>query len=263
MKVAWGTDVHFDFIQTEDVRRYCERISQHDVDAVLLGGDIAMADDVTDWVRFVASEVRRPVYFVLGNHDYYAGRIAAVRGRMLGDLGGAHWLPAAGAVRLTANTVLVGHDGWGDGRHGTFLESGVDLSDYYLIGDLQDAYTDKSSLQKKLQELGDDAAGTFRPMFEQALRSSPEVLVLTHVPPFREACWHEGSLSTDEWLGGFTCKAMGDVLFELARAHPERQVKVLCGHTHSPGTAEILPNLRVHTGRAVYGAPEFEILEVS
>jgi len=141
MKVAWGTDVHFDFIQTEDVRRYCERISQHDVDAVLLGGDIAMADDVTDWVRFVASEVRRPVYFVLGNHDYYAGRIAAVRGRMLGDLGGAHWLPAAGAVRLTANTVLVGHAYAPEGKPVTELVTGLRVGQLRygvaVIGDRQ------------------------------------------------------------------------------------------------------------------------------
>jgi len=38
---------------------------------------------------------------------------------------------------------------------------------------------------------------------------------------------------------------------------------VLCGHTHSSGETQILPNLFVKTGRAEYGAPELqEIINV-
>ena len=78
------------------------------------------------------------------------------------------------------------------------------------------------------------------------------------MPPFREACWHEGRISDDDWLPHFTCKAVGDVLSEAMRARPDRQMTVLCGHTHGAGEAEILPNLRVSTGGAVYGEPEVQ-----
>jgi hypothetical protein len=81
------------------------------------------------------------------------------------------------------------------------------------------------------------------------------VLVLTHVPPFREACWHEGRISSDDFLPHFACAATGTVLRDFADAHPERQVTVLCGHTHSAGEAVIRPNLRVRTGSARYGEP--------
>ena len=60
--------------------------------------------------------------------------------------------------------------------------------------------------------LGDDAAATLRPHLVEALEAAPEVLLLTHVPPFREACWHEGRTSDDDWAPGFTCKAVGDLL---------------------------------------------------
>ena len=33
---------------------------------------------------------------------------------------------------------------------------------------------------------------------------------------------------------------------------------VLCGHTHSAGEAQVLPNLRVLTGGAEYGRPELQ-----
>jgi hypothetical protein len=46
-------------------------------------------------------------------------------------------------------------------------------------------------------------------------------------------------------------------------AHPDRQLTVLCGHTHGSGECRILPNLKVNTGGAVYGKPEVQqIIEV-
>jgi hypothetical protein len=41
----------------------------------------------------------------------------------------------------------------------------------------------------------------------------------------------------------------------MPSAAPDRQMTVLCGHTHGSSEAEILPNLRVLTGGAVYGNP--------
>jgi hypothetical protein len=38
-------------------------------------------------------------------------------------------------------------------------------------------------------------------------------------------------------------------------AYPEYVVTVRCGHTHSPGEAEVLPILRVLAGFAEYGRP--------
>lgn len=67
----------------------------------------------------------------------------------------------------------------------------------------------------------------------------------THYPSFHDACWHEGSISNKEWLPWFTCKAMGDMLLALAEEHPDRQILVLCGHTHSRGKVDILPNFKI------------------
>jgi hypothetical protein len=82
------------------------------------------------------------------------------------------------------------------------------------------------------------------------------VLVITHVPPWREACWYQGRLSDDEWAPHFTCQAVGDAISEVMQPFPHRQLTVLCGHTHSPGEAEIAPNIRVLTGGAAYGEPD-------
>jgi 3',5'-cyclic-AMP phosphodiesterase len=202
--------------------------------------------------------VQRPVSAVLGNHDFYRGTIAGVRQKvrqLCCALPNLHYLPDAGVVPLTNTTCLIGHDGWGDGRLGDYDGSDVMLNDFGLIGEFGGFWEPKPERLAKLHALGDEAADHFRRVLPDALARFHHVIVLTHVPPFREACWHAGKVSDDNWLPFFTCKAVGDVLAETMRAAPDRRMTVLCGHTHGSGEADILPNLRVLTGGAVYGNP--------
>jgi predicted phosphohydrolase len=241
---------------------------------LLLGGDIAEAPSLAEWLRFVADQLDMRVYFVLGNHDFYGGSIAAVKGQMAAlDHGGLVWLDEAGVIPLTNSLALVGNGGWADARLGDFAGTNVLLNDYVMIEELRRAgsiseptnplsgWMHKGALAARLAQLGDAAAAALRPVLTEALQRFDEVLVLTHVPPFRDACWHEGQISADDWLPGFTCKAMGDLLSELAAEHPDRRLNVLCGHTHSSGDVTLAPNLRVRTGPALYGHPAFELLE--
>jgi 3',5'-cyclic-AMP phosphodiesterase len=72
-----------------------------------------------------------------------------------------------------------------------------------------------------------------------------------------------GRISDDNWLPHSTCKAGGDVLADAMRKHPDREMTVLCGHTLGAGEAQILPNVRVSTGGAVYGNPTVQrVIEV-
>ncbi len=156
-------------------------------------------------------------------------------------------------VQLTNSVALVGHDGWADGRLGDYGRSGVILNDYRLIPDLTGL--DAETRLARLNALGDEAAGHLRTVLSEALDSFPKVIVLTHVPPFREACWHEGVISNDAYLPHFACGAVGVALIEALADRPNRELLVLCGHTHSAGEVSILPNLRVLTGGAEYGKP--------
>jgi hypothetical protein len=115
----------------------------------------------------------------------------------------------------------------------------------------------------KLHALGDEAAAHFRAVLPEALARFRHVVVVTHVPPFRESCWYRGRTSDDEWLPHFSCQAVGDALAEAMRDRPDQRMTVLCGHTHGAGEAQVLPNLRVLTGGAVYGEPVVQrVLEV-
>jgi len=117
-------------------------------------------------------------------------------------------------------------------------------------------------LRRRLEALGDEAAAYLRGVVAEALGWARHVVVATHVPPWREACWHDGAISGDDWLPFFSCKAVGDVLGDAMRAHGGARMTVLCGHTHGGGEAGILPNLRCLTGAAEYGAPVVRAIDV-
>jgi hypothetical protein len=85
-----------------------------------------------------------------------------------------------------------------------------------------------------------------------------DVIAVTHVPPFREAAWYEGRTSDDNFLPHFSCKAAGDAMLRVMNSNPQCNLLVLCGHTHGSGEANLLNNLKVLTGKAVYGSPEVQ-----
>ncbi len=259
-RVTWLTDVHLNFLGYLDLARFLDQVSATQPDVLLLGGDIGEAPTVADYLEMIAGAVECEVYFVLGNHDYYHGGIDQVR-RAVEELTRQNpklcYLTRGGAVELTPNVALVGHDGWGDGRVGDYLRSDVMLNDYRLIDELSGPLT-KQGRWPLLKRLGDEAAAHIRQTLPAALETHGEAILLTHVPPFREACWHEGRISDDEWSPHFTCHALGDALLEIMSAYPHRQLTVLCGHTHSSGRAQLAPNLHVLTGRATYAQPEVQ-----
>ncbi len=260
-RLVWVTDIHLNFIPMAEVEAFCRRIASAQPDAVLVGGDIGEAPDVATYLRLLADRLERPIYFVLGNHDFYFGSIASVRREAAELTRQSEWLrylPGCGVVELTENACLIGHDAWGDGRIGDYAGSRVMLNDYRLIEELTDL--DRATRLRKLNALGDEAADYLRSLLPDALARFRHVLTLLHVPPFREACWHEGRISDEDYLPHFTCQAVGDVLRDAMWARPDRQMSVLCGHTHGAGEARILPNLDVKTGGAEYGRPSLQEL---
>jgi len=114
-----------------------------------------------------------------------------------------------------------------------------------------------------MKKLADHAANHFIKVLPQALKDHQRVIVLTHVPPFKEATWHQGKISEDDWLPFFSCKVVGDVLKDVMEQHPSGEMTVYCGHCHSSGQCQVLPNLKVITGGAEYGLPKIQsIFEV-
>jgi hypothetical protein len=50
----------------------------------------------------------------------------------------------------------------------------------------------------------------------------------------------------------------GDTILEIMRQAPQKELVIYCGHTHSPGICQPLPNVTIHTGSAEYGFPKVQ-----
>jgi predicted phosphohydrolase len=272
LTLAWATDIHLDHVDPGTARAFVRAVRASGATQLLLGGDITVAEDLAATLVAIAEAAGMPVRFVLGNHDYYGGGIAAVRARVARlDHAGLVWLPASGPVELSPAVTLVGHGGWGDARIGDFSRSDVILNDYVHIEELhrvfdesawEGTYGPDSELERELNRLGDEAAASLAPHLESAAAAGGLVIVLTHVPPFREASRYEDADSGEAFLPHYCCGAVGEVLVKAADENPACRFHVLCGHTHGEGEVAIRPNLVVTTQGARYGNPGYRLVTI-
>ncbi len=263
MKLCWLTDIHLNFIGAGHCRRFFKEVAAVDCDAIVISGDIAEAPSVEIFLSDMAEIVKRPIYYVLGNHDYYYNSIKEVRNEISHF---AHvqkylfWLHEMDPIKLKDGVFMLGVDGWADARYGDYQKSDVILNDSRFIEELaQNFALGREPLQHKMQELADIDAQRLAVLLNEVLQQSVHKIVLiTHVPPFPDACWHAGHPSDDHWLPFFSSKAIGDLLLDFANQHPDIEILVLCGHTHAEFEYNPHENLTVKVGRAQYGEPEVQ-----
>jgi len=245
VRATWLTDIHLNFLRPLALKAFYDRVKAEQPDALLITGDIAEADSVARYLAEMADGIA-PIYFVLGNHDYYRANIRVVRGDIPRASKRATYMPAVPQVKLTDRITMIGVDGWGDARCGD-LASTVQLSDWNLIDDFKKTKTDRDARNELLQRLGTAEARLLSDKLA-SVEQTPELLVLTHVPPYPEACVYDGEPSGPAWSPWFTCIATGEVLDAYAKSHPKQRITVLCGHSHGIGSYQRLPNLEVKTG---------------
>ena len=266
MRAVWLTDIHLVFLRDKSTKVFDPEYDQFlagvraaEPDAVFITGDIGEAPETAFFLQSLAEAWQRPIYFVLGNHDFYFGSVASVRQQIeLLCRGNAHlhYLSARGPITLLPGVALVGHDGWGDGRYGLYHWSDMILNDFRYVADL--AFDGPDAADQRLpvlQALGDAAADHIRRELPAALDENRHVILLTHVPPFAECAIYRHRKMDEQSLPFWACKAMGDAILEIMASRPDRCLTVLCGHTHEACDFAPVPNVRVLVGEAEYGEP--------
>lgn len=265
-ELIWATDVHLDhvghplapFAFGKDLRKNYPTCA-----GLVVTGDIAEGPTLLQTLRGLREGFEGPVYFVLGNHDYYRSSFSQVDALLAEQLSGAtdepHWLRQR-PVWLESSVgrvALVGNGGFYDGRLGD-RETDLQLSDFTRIEELFVAQDEsRAALFSKIAARCDTLTHKLALQLDEILLLLPRlVLIATHVPPFQEAAFHAGQPSNGYWAPFFSSQAMGDMLLSKAQAHAATRFLVLCGHTHGSGRYQPLQNLEVVTGAARYGAPE-------
>jgi 3',5'-cyclic-AMP phosphodiesterase len=115
-RLAWRTGIHLIFVTPGDVNALCRAVRAAGVDAILLVGDVGEVTGVATDREGLDAGLGLPIDFVLGNHDFYRGRIARTRARagveaLYPRSPRPRWMPWSAMVGLTDQAGLVGHVG--------------------------------------------------------------------------------------------------------------------------------------------------------
>jgi predicted phosphohydrolase len=265
MKLIWCSDIHLNFLEFPARQEFYAKLKESEGETIVISGDIAESHNVVSLLTELKQHSGKKVYFVLGNHDFYGSNIASVKRSVLG-LG---HLESEWVVQLDASTALVGVDGWGDCRFGDYENSRLTMSDWIYIEDLKGpyysrTYTDKDILKIKLQQLADLDAAKLKRRVLRALKQPgiKRVIIVTHVPPFKEACLYAGQKSTLGGLPFFASKILGTSLLPIIEANKQVDFLWLSGHTHSSVTVHKRENLVVRVANSQYYFPQIaEVIE--
>lgn len=267
-KFAWCTDIHLDWLDSDESRivAFTEDLIKTNPQGIFITGDISTARRVVYHLSVLDRIAQRPIYFVLGNHDYYGGSIDDVRKQMK-DLSNISpflkYLPTTNYVPLTPTTAVLGHDGWYDALNGNWQTSNFMMNDWPSIqeffphaqGMRAGRRPDMPNIVALSRKLAHEGVTHVQNGIKAATRYHKNLIILTHYPPFAESHIHEGKRGDDYAQPWFTSKMMGDMLLDAARAYPQTKFMVLAGHTHGKFDGKITDNLHVHVGGADYGNP--------
>jgi predicted MPP superfamily phosphohydrolase len=269
---AWLTDIHLDAIDDNRLMRLVEDIKATRPDGVIISGDVSNARQVVYHLSALERGVQLPIYFVLGNHDYYGGSIETVR-KSMKDLARLSpylkYLPNSGYEMLNESTAIVGHDCWYDANWGDAKGSSMILNDWHLIHEYRQFAgpsmygrgDSRPSRQKTIeisQQLAREGVVHLQDSIKKAMRYARNVVVVSHVPPFRESHIYNGKIGDNNAHPWFTCKMLGDMLTDAAKAFPDRNIISLSGHTHGRYQGKFANNLEVFVGEAAYSNPKVE-----
>ena len=82
MKACWLTDIHLNFLTPEEIYSFFKKIDESHPDIILIGGDTGEAYSIIRYLQMFEEHFDIPIYFVLGNHDYYQGSISKVNNKL-------------------------------------------------------------------------------------------------------------------------------------------------------------------------------------
>jgi predicted phosphohydrolase len=273
-KMVWATDLHLNMLKPFDLRlrAFATKILSHKPTIVVITGDISEAETIEEHLLALEKELKGiEILFNLGNHDFYGGSIKHTRELIKSTFSPSsttRYLPGCGVITLSENagrTALIGHDGWYDGDYpyvGAFHKSALDMNDFFCIKELNPSYrktSDRAFIYKEIQRLSKEGADYFETYLTEALKTHNKVYLATHVPPFQEnSRGPDGKISGIDWMPCFSSRVIGEKLIEIMTRSENlnKELIVLCGHTHTYWLSKPTANVTCITGRARYGYPE-------
>jgi predicted phosphohydrolase len=258
--ISWLTDLHLNKASHESRNRLYALMAKSSEEAFIITGDISESAELPLHLREISAAAgTKPVFFVLGNHDFYKSSFERVDRIVAGVCNACPNLKHLGAgerIRLNEQTTLIGHRGWCDGRMGWQERSWVRNPDFAAIDDFRGMRRPEAF--GLMRRLGQESARYFRNLLPLALTNSHQVIIATHFPPFTKAACFNAKPCDYARQPFFSNISAGAVILRISERFPSKRVTVLCGHSHGKSRLRMTSNLEVLTGGARIGYPAIQ-----
>ena len=252
-KFVWLSDTHLSMsILPAMKRRFIDRITSIDADGLVITGDISNGLWLESDLRYLAVHHPKPIYFVLGNHDYYWRHMGSVHEdvrRLCKEFPNLVWLTESDPVMLDEDVALVGHEGWFDANCGDrdatawAVDRLLNL-DFWRMRDHVDQVYEWRNMAKT-------SALAIEEKIEKIRERASMVYVATHFPPWKEASRADGKIFESLWHAYNTNVTLGESLLKIAQKS-KLQINVLAGHTHLSCNLAVRKNLNCRVAPASY-----------
>ena len=74
----WLTDPHFNFLTKSKLIEFFLYLESLRPDGIFISGDISTGPKVIQHLQYLEKIINKPIYFVLGNHDYYRSSFSEI-----------------------------------------------------------------------------------------------------------------------------------------------------------------------------------------
>lgn len=253
-KYLWYTDTHLDKKTPWAKANFFRHLKKEDPTGIFLTGDISSGAMLTLDLTLLAKSVNCPIYFVLGNHDYWFSSFEETHDKvrkLCQKYTNLVWLTESDVIHLTPDVALIGAEGWYDVRIGDpkYLKP---TFDWMLIKDFRKL----SSWEKRVElfrQKSEESCHILVDKIEKCIEQKcKNIYLLTHVPPWKEATRDEGTFMEKIWLPYNVNLALGKAIEESMEDLKKRQLTVLCGHTHTQRNILVSRNVNCLVGDGNY-----------
>lgn len=234
-------------------RRFVTRLQASGADGLFLTGDISSGPNLESDLRYLARHYDKPIFFVLGNHDYHGRHLESVHAdvrRICAEFPHLHWMTDSGIVELTPEVGLIGTEGWYDAQRGD-PELLKFTTDWFLVKDFLSLHNLRERIHT-WRRMAEESAARIESRLAEAIERFQTVYVLTHVPPWPEATRAVGTLLERFWLPYNTNVAMGRAIERVMAGRKKRRAVILAGHTHEPHVIQVSRSVTCMVARASY-----------
>lgn len=253
-KYLWITDPHLNNLLPWQKYSFNSIIKKEQPTGIYLTGDISNGI----WIKYdlkMLAKIGVPVYFVLGNHEYFWSSIDAIHNKVrkvCDQYKNLIWLDDRDVVEINEETAVIGTRGWFDNDLGAPKWLRWKFEPWIIKDFVKLSFKDQ---QLKFKELAGDSCRQIEVKLNMALEKGYKTIyLLTHFPPWTEVSNSDGMMNWF-WLAYNSNPKLGQTIEKIMVGRKQRVV-CLSGHTHHPEYVRISRNIECQVGEANFiGVP--------